>query len=592
MASDPPLRALVVDDDPGYRVLLQAVLGRRNLEAEFAENAEAGLGLFQENPHDILILDKNLPGISGLEMARRVRSLAAGRFPHILLITGDGGEEAVEEALASGVDDYLEKPIEPSTLASRLAVAEHLVMETLHHRAREADPPPNALFDPLTGLATRALLLDRIKGGLYRSGREDSYVFAVLQLDLDAFRRVNEALGEEGGNVILTAAARRIEASIRSVDTAARITADEFGVFLDGLQDASDVTRVTNRIKQKFAEPIRYGDQSVFVGGSMGIALGGPKYSDPEEIFRDASRALRKAKEEGPGSVRIFDPVVHKEASARVEMETRIREALEREEMVLHYQPIVSLSQPRIVGLEALIRWPTPDGGMVPLDEFLPVAERSGLIAHLGWWTMEHACRQLLRWHALHPENPPMAVMVNIPGRQFSEPELAPSVLRILEKTGLDGDFLHLEITESSAMADLDRSVETLTALRKVGVHVHVDDFGTGYSSLSYIHRFPLDSLKVDRSFVSGMSERPENLAIVRTVVNLARSLGLSVVVEGIETQEQLGVVQEMECEFGQGWLFAKAMEAKDVDRLLQSPDSILGPLKRNGGRRRPHRAD
>ena len=584
MAWDSPLRTLVVDDDPGYRVLLQAVLARRNLEAEFAETAEAGLGLFRDDPHDILILDKNLPGISGLEMTRRIRSLSTGRAPHILIITGDGGEGAVGEALASGADDYLEKPIEPAKLGSRLAVAEHRVRDTREQRLGEAELARNALVDPLTGLATRALLQDRIKGGVYRTQREDSYVFAVLQLDLDAFRRVNEAMGEEVGNLVLTETARRIEASIRSVDTAARITADEFGIFLDDLKDASDVTRVTNRIKQRFAEPVRVGDHAVFVGASMGIALGGPSYSDPEEVFRDASRALRKAKEEGPGSVRIFDPVVHKQASARVEMESRIREALDSDEMVLHYQPIVSLSHPSIVGLEALIRWPLKDGAMVPLQEFLPVAERSGLIAHLGWWTLEHACRQLLKWHAQFPSEPPVAVMVNIPGRQFSEPELAPSVLRILEETGLDGEHLHLEITESSAMADLDRSVKTLSALKGLGVHVHVDDFGTGYSSLSYIHRFPVDSLKVDRSFVSGMSERPENLAIVRTVVNLARSLGLSVVVEGIETREQLGVVQDMGCEFGQGWLFAKAMAAADVDLVLQCPEKVLEPLRRNGG--------
>jgi len=282
--------------------------------------------------------------------------------------------------------------------------------------------------------------------------------------------------------------------------------------------------------------------------------------------------------------VRIFDPILHRQASARVEMETRIRDALERNEMVLHYQPIVSLKDPRIIGLEALIRWPKPEGGMVPLQEFLPVAERSGLITHVGWWTLERACRQLKEWHTRHPHQAPVSVMVNIPGRQFSEPELAPSVLRILEGTGLDGEHLHLEITESSAMADLERSVETLRALKNVGVHLDVDDFGTGYSSLSYIHRFPVDSLKVDRSFVSGMSERPENMAIVRTVVDLARSLGLSVVVEGIETKEQLAFVRQLGCEYAQGWLFAKAMEAHEVERILEGPDAILLPLKRNGG--------
>jgi diguanylate cyclase (GGDEF)-like protein len=577
------LRALVVDDDPVHRVVFQAILGKRGIDAEFAENGEDGLGLFQENPHDILLLDRNLPGMSGLEMTRRIRSMAMDPYPQILLITGTGGEEILEEALESGVDDYLEKPIEPETFNIRLAIAERRVREARSQRAREAELAHDALTDPLTGLATRALLLDRVQGGLFRSQREMSYVFAVLQLDLDDFRRMREVLGEDGGATILRQAARRIEASIRSVDTAGRIAADEFGIFLEDLKDASDVTRVTNRIKERFAEPVLVGDQRVFVGCSMGIALGGPNYSDAEEVFRDASRALLKAKQEGPGGVRIFDPVIQKQASARVEMETRIREALEQDEMVLHYQPIVALSDPRIVGLEALIRWPRPDGSWVPLEEFIPVAERSGLIAHVGWWTMEHACKQLLKWHALHPEHPRVAVMVNIPGRQFSEPELAPSVLRILETTGLDGEYLHLEITESSAMADLTRSEETFRALKAVGVHLHVDDFGTGYSSLSYIHRFPVDSLKVDRSFVSGMPERPENMAIVRTVVGLARSLGLSVVVEGIEREEQLAFAQELGCEYAQGWLFAKAMAVEDVEKVLQGPEAILKPLKRNG---------
>ena len=441
-------------------------------------------------------------------------------------------------------------------------------------------------MDGLTGLATRGLLRDRIQGGLYRNKREATYGFGLLQLDLDAFRRINETLGQEVGDAVLTEAARRIEESIRLVDTAARITADEFAIFLDDLKEGSDVTRVTNRIKERFAEPIRVEGQTVFVGASMGIALGGPDYGDPEEVFRDASKALRRAKEEGPGSMRIYDPVIQKQASARVEMERRIQTALDEDEMVLHYQPILSLTEPKILGLEALIRWPQPGGGMVPLEEFLPVAERSNLISHLGWWTLERACHQVNQWHAMFPRDPPIAVMINIPGQQFSQPELVPSVEGVLRETGLEGEYLHLEITESSAMADLDRSVDTLWALKELGVHLHVDDFGTGYSSLSYIHRFPVDSLKVDRSFVSGLSEGPENFAIVKTVVDLARSLGLSVVVEGIETEEQLQVVQELGCEFGQGWLFARAMAASAVETLLQNPDSILGPLRR-GGRER-----
>lgn len=573
------IRALVVDDDPGFLFLIETVLERRQLGADTCGDAATALQLFKKKKHDLLLLDKNLPGKSGLELAQEIRALPEGETPLILLITGAGGEETLETALDSGVDDYLSKPIDPAVLNIRLAIAERRIRDAREQRKREAELAQNSMTDALTGLATRALLTDRIQGGLYRSSREDDYLFALLQLDLDAFRRLNERLGKEMGDQILVEAARRIEASVRTVDTPARIAADEFGVFLDGLHDPSDVTRVTNRIKERFAEPIRVGEHSVFVGASMGITLSNESYSDAEEVLRDASRALRRAKGDGSGTIRIFDPIHHQEASARVEMEERIRNALDQDEMVLHYQPIVSLTEPRIVGFEALIRWPQPGGGSVPTAEFIPVAERSGLIAHVGWWTMERASRQILDWHQRFPTDPPVAVMVNIPGRQFSEPELVPSVHRILEETGLAAEHLHLEITETSAMADLDRSMKTLHELKELGVHLHVDDFGTGYSSLSYLHRFPVDSLKVDRSFVMNMGESPENLAIVQTVVALARSLGLSVIVEGIETEEQLALVQGMGCDYGQGWLFSKALEPTQVEEVLRDPKKIFGDL-------------
>ena len=583
MAVDPPLRALVVDDDPTYRVLLQAVLGKRRLQADFAEDADTGLRLFEEHSHDILVLDKNLPKVSGLVLARRVRALPAGKAAQILLITGAAGVEVVEDALDSGVDDYLQKPIEPDALSIRLAIAERRVKEAREEARRESLETRGALVDPLTGLATRVILRDRIQGGLHRIQREVAYGFGLLLLDLDAFHRVNETLGEEVGNLVLAETAQRIQDSIRSVDSAARITADEFALFLDDLQDGSDVTRVTNRLKERFSEPMRVEGQNLFVGASMGVALGGPQYSDPEEVFRDASKALRRAKEEGPGGMRIHDPEVQQEASARVEMEDRIREGLEEEEMVLYYQPILSLTQAEIFGVEALIRWPKAEGEVVPLAEFLPVAERSNLISKMGWWTLERACRQMKDWHQRFPTDSPPAVMVNIPGRQFSEAGLVPSVQKILDETGLEADFLHLEISESSAMADVDRSAVTLQALKDLGVHLHLDDFGTGFSSLSHIHRFPIDSLKVDRSFLAGLSERPENSAIVRTIVDLARSLGLPVAVVGIETESQFEFVQELGCDFGQGWLFARAMAPPAVETLLQTPDSILKPLRRAG---------
>lgn len=565
----------MVSDDPDFSPLMGGVLESRGLEYRVSGDAAAALSLFEIHRPELLLLDSDLPDGSGLELTREIRTRQEGEMPIILLLAGTVVEESLQEALDSGIDDYLEKRLGPATLSLRMAVAEQRVLDLRKRKAGRARPTPNAMTDALTGLATRALLRDRIQGGIHRSQRDDGYLFAVLRLDLDDFRRLNEGLGEEIGDQILLETARRIQDSIRSVDTAARITADEFGVFLDDLREASDVTRVTNRIKERFAEPIRVGEQAFFVGASMGITLSGSAYGDPEGVLRDASRALRQAKGDGAGAIRIFDPVHHQEASARTEMEKRIREALERDEMTLHYQPILSLSEHRIIGFEALIRWPRPGGGFVPTEEFISVAENSGIMAHLGWWTLEQACRQVREWHIAFPGDFPVAVMVNISGRQFSEPELVPSVIQILERTKVISEHLHLEITETSAMSNLENSLRTLQALKKAGVHLHVDDFGTGHSSLSYLHRFPVDSLKVDRAFVAGMTDGPGNLAIVKTVVDLARSLGLSVVAEGVETAEQLELVRKLGCDYAQGWLFAKAMDPSEVPAVLRNPSSV-----------------
>ncbi len=571
------IRALVVDDDPDFRFFIGFVLDTRGVEFETAQDAATALELYQAHRQDLILVDKTLPDHSGLQLVQEIRAIPAEQSPLIVLITGTGSEDTLEEALDAGVDDYISKPLDPGALNVRLAIAERRILDVRARRAREAELAPNAMVDSLTGLATRALLRDRVEGGIHRSRRGKDYLFALLRLDLDAFRRLNESHGKELGDQILVEVAKRIQGAIRSLDTAARIAADEFGVFLDDLQELSDVTRVTSRIREAFAEPIQVGGKSFFVGASIGVTLFTPEYGDAEEMLRDSSRALRQAKAEGSGSVRVFHPDQQREISVRAELEEAIRTALDRREMVLHYQPIFSLQESRIFGLEALIRWPRPDGSFVPAEDFIPVAERSGLINHLGWWTMEEAARQVQEWHAQLPGATPVVVMVNIPGRLFSEPELVPSAVKILKKTGLSPEYLHLEITETSAMSDLEQSLKTLQALKEVGIHIHVDDFGTGYSSLSYLHRFPVDSLKVDRSFVSRMTEGPEQLAIVRTVVDLAKSLGLSVVAEGVETPEELALIRGMGCDYIQGWLFAKAMEPSEASRIIENPRSVLG---------------
>ena len=578
---DEPLRALVVEDDPTFRLVLKSVLSQRGLEAVACEDADTALEAFRRQPFHIALLDNYLPDMKGVELTRQIREMPRGREAMIILVTGDERMETAEAALSAGADDYLSKDASPGYFSIRLAIAERTIREAAGRRKALADATRNPLADSLTGLASRALLLDRIQGGIHRTDRQEGYLFGVLHLDLDGFRRVVQRLGKEPSDQVLVEVGRRLEASLRLVDTPAHLAADEFAVFLDDLQDGSDVARITDRIHQTFAEPFRVGGETVFLSACMGIALGDAHYRNAEEVFRDASKALRRAKAEGSGSVRIFDPVVHERASARVRMEEDIRTALETDAMALHYQPILSLASPRVVGLEALMRWPRKNGGFVPAQEFIPIAEQSSLVTHMGWWTLERACRQLAEWHDRLGGDPPVAVNVNVPGRQFSQPELVPSVFKILEETGLSGEHLHLEITETSAMENLEWSVSTLRELKAAGVRIHVDDFGTGYSSLSYLHRLPVDSLKVDRSFVSGITESPENLAIVRTVVDLARNLGLSTVAEGIETEEQLRILKELGCEFGQGWLFSRALDGFHVEKILRDPGEILGPAER-----------
>lgn len=574
-----PLRVLVVEDDPAYRLLLESVVDRRGLRGVLCESAEEGLRAFQEEPCHLALLDKELPGMTGLELAKRLREMEGAEDVVVVFITGDERMETLEAALDAGADDYITKDTDPAYVNLRLAIAERAHRQARAQRKALEEATRNALTDALTGLATRALLRNRIREGINRRTRTEKYLYGLLHLDLDGFGRLNDRLGKAGADEVLVNVARRLEESVRLLDTPARLAADEFAVFLDDLQDGSDVARVTNRIRQKFAEPLRIGNRSVYVSMSMGIALGDPDYRDPEEVFRSAAKALRRAKAQGSGAIRIFDPVLHRKASAQVKIEEEIRTALEEDRMVLHYQPIVCLAAPGILGFEALMRWPRSDGGFVPAQDFIPVAERSGLLAHMGWWTLERVCCQLGDWHRRIPTDPAMAAMVNVPGRQFSQPELVPSVLRILETTDTAPEHLHLEITETSAMENLDWSVETLQALRGMGIHLHVDDFGTGYSSLSYLHRLPVDSLKVDRAFVSRLSDSREDRAIVRTIVDLARSLGLSVVAEGVETPEQLEVLRELGCEFAQGWLFSKALSVDRVEEVLGDPASILGPL-------------
>jgi diguanylate cyclase (GGDEF)-like protein/PAS domain S-box-containing protein len=428
----------------------------------------------------------------------------------------------------------------------------------------------NAFHDGLTGLPNRALFMDRLRLAVGRAARSKDYLFAVLFLDLDRFKNVNDSLGHTIGDQLLIAIARRLEKCLRHIDTVARFGGDEFAVLVDGVEDEGDAVRVAERLHREVSTPINIGGLEVFTSASVGIALSSTGYEQPEDVLRDADTAMYRAKAAGKARHEIFDKAMHERAVALLQLETDLRRAVERGEFVVHYQPIVSLSDDRVRGFEALVRWCHPERGLVAPSEFISVAEETGLIIPLGLWVLREACAQMARWQASYSSTSSLSLSVNISGNQFMQPDLVEQIKRVLDETGFDPRRLQLEITESSVIRNTETVTAMLVQLRSLGIRLSMDDFGTGYSSLSYLHRFPIHTLKIDRSFVSGCGAGDDG-EIVRTIIMLARNMGMDVVAEGVETREQLASLRDLRCEYGQGFLFSHPLDADTVARLLES---------------------
>ena len=428
-----------------------------------------------------------------------------------------------------------------------------------------------SLQDPLTGLPNRLLLLDLVDQALGRSRRHPDYLFAVAVLNLDRFHLVNDGLGRTVGDQLLVAVARRLKPCFRSVDAFARMSADQFGILLDDISDISDALRVADRVQQHLATPFQIGSEEVFTSGRIGIALSATGYESAEDAVSDATLALRRVKSGTAVRHEVFDPVMHRRAHARLQLETDLRWAMKREEFRVFFQPIVSLEDGAVVGAEALLRWEHPHRGLVQPSEFLAIAEETGMIIPLGSWVLEHACRQMQEWHEQMSGETPIYLSVNLSGKQVSWSGITAQVQRVLTETGLDGRWLRLEMTETVMMDDAGPTLGVLSDLKKLNVSLDIDDFGIGYSSLRYLHRFPIDCLKIDRSFVENVHERPESEAIVRTILALAENMGLSVVAEGVETADELAVLKEMNCQRAQGHLFSKPVSQDQMAPLIGS---------------------
>lgn len=427
-----------------------------------------------------------------------------------------------------------------------------------------------AFFDPLTQMPNRALFMNRLQHLFHRAKRaQEPLLFAVLYLDLDRFKGVNDGLGHQAGDELLVEIAKRLERCVRPSDTLARLGGDEFTVLLEDIASEMDATRVADRIHRELSEPFVLHGQEVFSSVSLGIALSSSHYERPDEMLRDADTAMYRAKANGRSRHQVFDVDMHQRAVSLLRLETDLRRAIERKELVAYYQPIIDLETKTLRGFEALARWRHPTRGLILPDIFIPVAEETGLISAIGDFMLVEACRQMRAWQHRYRRDPPLNISVNVSTRQLAQSNVAEQVERILAETGMEPRCLTLEITESALMQNLKTGAAVIQQLHEMAVRLHIDDFGTGYSSLSYLHNFPVDTLKVDKSFVSRMEGAPHQAEIVKAIVSLAQNLGMGVTAEGVETVAQAEALRDLHCTSAQGFLFSRPLPAEEAERLI-----------------------
>jgi diguanylate cyclase (GGDEF)-like protein len=562
---------LVVDDDAMNRDALSRRLSRTGYTVLTAESGADALAVINANRVDAVLLDVMMPGMSGLETLRHLRqSRSVSELPVIMVTAKDGSDDVVE-ALDLGANDYVTKPIDYAVALARIRA---------QVTARRADP--------LTGLPNRVLFMERLTRLLERSRTPGGAPFAVFFLDIDRFKVINDSLGHVVGDEVITGLARRLEKTLRATDalyrvdgelTLARMGGDEFTILLDGVGGVESARGIAERLRSVIAQPFDLQGRQVVTSASIGIVVSAPRYQRAEEMIRDADTAMYRAKELGKGRCEVFDTSMLAAAEERLQVESDLRHALERRELELHYQPIVSLVEGRLCGFEALLRWRHPTRGLVSPAAFIPTAEETGLIVPIGVWVMEEACRQLCEWDREFAEYRDLVISVNLSARQCTDPALLEHVTRILRQTGLAPERLKLEITEGVVLENTDDVARILHDLRKIGVQLGLDDFGMGYSALSYLQRFPFQTIKIDRAFVSGVHDSA-NAEIIRAIVSMAEGLDMNVTAEGVETGEQLTRLKELSCGFGQGFYFERPLTSNDAAAMLRS-GAIAGVLER-----------
>jgi len=575
------IKVLLVDDDEDDYLLTKDLFAQIDslYDIEWISSYGEALKLVNRITHDICLFDYRLGEYTGLDLLRE--AVSAGCRAPIILLTGQGDNGTDIEAIKRGASDYLSK----SGITAHLL--ERSVRYAIERKRTEERIVHMAYYDGLTNLPNRSLFLDRLNQALTHSNRYKDNC-ALLFIDLDNFKRINDTLDHRTGDLLLQGVAERLNSFVRSADTiarhrvnalastVARLGGDEFTVLLTEIHSMQDAAKVSQRILHSLSNPFHLDGHEVFITASIGIAFYPADGEDIDTLIKNADTAMYHAKNNGKNHFQFYKYSMNATALERLHMENDLRKAIIRDELSLLYQPRINISNGTIVGTEALIRWKHPELGLISPGSFIPLAEETGLINPIGEWVLKTACRQKKEWHGKGPLHTPLSVSINISGHQFSQANLVSILGKILADTSLEPSCLELEITESVIMKNADSTIDLLHKLKDMGVRLSMDDFGTGYSSFNYLKRFPLDIIKIDRSFIKDITNSPKDATIIKAIIVMAHTLGLRVVAEGVETDEQLNLLQDMGCDDMQGFLLCRPLPAEHVHEFLEIWERML----------------
>lgn len=565
------MRILIAENDLVSRKLLETVLNKWGYAVTVVSSGTEALDVLRgPDPPRLAIIDLVIPGMDGVEVCRNVRKNVVDPYIYILLLSGKTSKDDLIEGLKAGADDYLAKPFSANELEVRLIAGKRVLELQSELTLARAALHDKATRDPLTGLPNRLLFGDRLVQNLAQARRRGEKL-AIMFMDLNGFKYVNDTMGHSNGDLLLQQVADRLTSILRDVDTIARMGGDEFTLIQNGLDSVEDAVTVSSKVLSIFNSPFEIDGQEIFMSASIGVSIYPDDGSDAETIVRNADMALHQAKAHGRNTVHLYTSALDDEANRRITIESSLRRSVERGEFVLYYQPKLSIVTGKIVGAEALLRWVHPELGVVMPDQFIPIAEESGLINPIGEWVLHQACRQNKEWQ--EKGYPAMEIAVNVSARQLRSNDFKAMVERVLQEMSLDPSCLGIELTESTLMQNPDKTIGILRHLKAMGIRIAIDDFGTGYSSLSYLKKLPIDAVKIDKSFVRDVTLDQDDSAIARAVVAMAHSMKLSVVAEGVENLEQLAFLKIIGCDEMQGYFISKPVPSGEFEELLNNID-------------------